>query len=64
MDVVETVTNYERVVVHNRKNDTVPVDLPLDKVLDELPQKTFTDYRLPITLAPIEIPRTPQCQMH
>ena len=57
MDVVGTVTNNGRVVVHDDKNDTVPVDLPLDKVLGELPQKTFTDYRLPSTLAPIDIPQ-------
>lgn len=57
MDVVGTVVNDGGVVVHDDKNDTTSVDMPLDKMMGELPQNTFTDYRLPSTLAPIDIPQ-------
>eukprot|EP00933_Yihiella_yeosuensis_P033447 TRINITY_DN27150_c0_g1_i1.p1 TRINITY_DN27150_c0_g1~~TRINITY_DN27150_c0_g1_i1.p1 ORF type:complete len:1326 (+),score=332.35 TRINITY_DN27150_c0_g1_i1:60-4037(+) len=44
--VVGTITGDGQVVVKDTRDNTVPVDLPLDKVLGSMPQKVFPMKRL------------------
>merc|ERR1719162_1440224 len=50
------VTGDGRVVVHDSKDGSTPVDLPLELVLGKMPQKTFTDTRLERKLEPLKLP--------
>merc|ERR1719299_349194 len=54
--VVGKVTGTGRVVVRDSKDGSVPVDLPLDKVLGKMPQKTFPMKRLATPSRPLELP--------
>ncbi|KAL3922965.1 MAG: hypothetical protein SGILL_001923 [Bacillariaceae sp.] len=54
--VVGEVTGDGRVVVHDSKDGSTPVDLPLDLVLGKMPQKTFVDNRVETKLSPLELP--------
>ena len=49
--VVGTITGDGRVIVHDAKDNTIPVDLPLDKVLGKLPPKTFHSNHADLTPA-------------
>jgi len=42
--------------VHDEKDDSTPVNLDLDKVLGNMPQKTFRDERVRGSLRPLELP--------
>lgn len=50
------VTGDGRVVVHDSRDGTTPVDLPLELVLGKMPQKTFTDTRVESKLEPLKLP--------
>lgn len=50
------VTGDGRVVVYDRRDDSVPVDFDLDHVLGEMPQKPFKLDRFPIRTAPLVLP--------
>lgn len=50
------VTGDGKIVVHDRENDTDPVDLELSKILGEMPQKTFEDTSADQKLEALEIP--------
>ena len=50
------VTGDGRFVVHDEKDDSMPVNLNLGKVLGNMPQKTFKDERLEYSLKPVELP--------
>jgi len=39
--VVGKITGDGKIVVHDTRDNSIPVDLPLDKVLGNMPQKTF-----------------------
>ncbi len=54
--VVGEVTGDGRVVVHDSADDTTPVDLVLEDVLGDMPQKTFVDRRQAPLLEPLELP--------
>lgn len=54
--IVGVVTGDGRVVVHDSKDGTTPVDLPLDLVLGKMPQKTFVDNRIESQLKPLTLP--------
>jgi phosphoribosylformylglycinamidine synthase len=54
--VVGEVTGDGRVVVHDSKDGTTPVDLPLDLVLGKMPQKTFVDNHVEAKLLPFKLP--------
>jgi len=56
-EVLGKVTGNGRFVVHNEENNSTPVDLDLDKVLDNIPQKTFEDKRIKPILKPLELPK-------
>ncbi len=53
---VGRVTGDGRVVLHDARDDSTPVDLVLDQVLGEVPQKTFEFARRPTETAPLELP--------
>eukprot|EP00746_Dinoflagellata_sp_MGD_P156639 gnl/MRDRNA2_/MRDRNA2_85913_c0_seq1.p1 gnl/MRDRNA2_/MRDRNA2_85913_c0~~gnl/MRDRNA2_/MRDRNA2_85913_c0_seq1.p1 ORF type:complete len:1338 (+),score=293.78 gnl/MRDRNA2_/MRDRNA2_85913_c0_seq1:88-4101(+) len=54
--VVGKITGTGRVVVKDSQDGSVPVDLPLDKVLGKMPQKTFTFTRSQATYSALPIP--------
>jgi phosphoribosylformylglycinamidine synthase len=53
---VGRVTGDGRVVLHDETDDSTPVDLVLDDVLGEVPQKTFDLERRSPTLEPLQLP--------
>ncbi len=55
-EVLGEVTGDLRFVVHDSRNNTTPVDLELNTLLGNIPQKTFTDQRQTAPLKPLEIP--------
>lgn len=50
------VTGDGRFVVHDEEDDSTPVNLNLEKVLGNMPQKTFMDQRLSYPLTPVVLP--------
>jgi phosphoribosylformylglycinamidine synthase len=54
--VVGKVTGTGRVTVRDSQDGSTPVDLPLDKVLGKMPQKTFTMKRLPSVKESLSVP--------
>jgi phosphoribosylformylglycinamidine synthase len=56
---VGRVTGNGRVVLHDERDDSTPVDLELDKVLGDMPQKTFEFDREKPVLEPLAIPENP-----
>jgi phosphoribosylformylglycinamidine synthase len=55
-EILGEVTGDGRFVVHDEKDDTTPVNLDLEKVLGNMPQKTFRDERIEPLLKPLEVP--------
>ncbi|HZD06208.1 MAG TPA: AIR synthase-related protein, partial [Longimicrobiales bacterium] len=53
---VGEVTGDGRVVLHDERDDTTPVDLELDAVLGEMPRKTFEVERMAIAARPLSLP--------
>lgn len=51
------VTGDGRVTVHDSRDGSTPVDLPLDLVLGKMPQKTFVDNHVEQKLLPIAVPQ-------
>ena len=54
--IMGEVTGDGRVVVHDSKDGTTPVDLPLELVLGKMPRKTFVDNHIEMKLEPIKLP--------
>lgn len=50
------VTGDLRFIVHDRNNGTTPVNIEIDKLLGNLPQKTFTDETINTTLTSLVLP--------
>jgi phosphoribosylformylglycinamidine synthase len=55
--IVGQVTNDGYLILHDENDGSEPVNLPLDKVLGELPQKTFHSERISPQLKPLELPK-------
>ncbi len=55
-EILGEVTGNGRFVVHDEQDDTTPLDLELEAVLGNLPQKTFTDKRIEPVLKPLVLP--------
>ncbi len=55
-EVLGEVTGDLRFIVHDEQDDSTPVDLELNEVLGDIPQKTFEDSRLDPGLAPLSLP--------
>lgn len=57
-EVLGKITGDGRVVVYGTENETSPiVDLPLEKILGKIPQKTFEDKTVKKVLRPLELPK-------
>ncbi|MBM3155888.1 MAG: phosphoribosylformylglycinamidine synthase [Chloroflexi bacterium] len=56
-EVLGEITGDGQIVVYDEKNRFKPVDLPLDKILGEMPQKPFALERLPRKLQPLRLPK-------
>jgi phosphoribosylformylglycinamidine synthase len=56
-EVLGEITGDGQIVVYDAKDKSKPVDLPLDRILGEMPQKTFTLERVPKKLQPLRLPR-------
>jgi phosphoribosylformylglycinamidine synthase len=56
--ILGEVTGDGRVVVHDSKDNSVPVDLPLELVLGKMPQKTFIDSHVESKLQPLTFPES------
>jgi phosphoribosylformylglycinamidine synthase len=54
--VVGRVTGDGRIVLHDERDGSTPVDLELDAVLGDMPRKTFELERVHPELAPLELP--------
>jgi phosphoribosylformylglycinamidine synthase len=54
--VLGVVTGDGKVIVHDSRDNSTPVDLPLELVLGKMPQKTFIDSHAKLTLEPLVIP--------
>jgi phosphoribosylformylglycinamidine synthase len=50
------VTGDGKVTVHDSRDNSTPVDLPLELVLGKMPQKTFVDNHMESQLQPLELP--------
>jgi phosphoribosylformylglycinamidine synthase len=54
--ILGEVTGDGRVTVHDSRDGSTPVDLPLELVLGKMPQKTFVDSHIEQKLTPLAIP--------
>ncbi len=54
---IGTITGDGRIVLHDEIDGSTPVDLDLEKVLGDMPQKKFRLDRVPPKLAPLDLPR-------
>ncbi|PIE73723.1 MAG: phosphoribosylformylglycinamidine synthase [Deltaproteobacteria bacterium] len=57
-EVLGEVTGNLRFVVHDAQNNTTPVDIEINELLGNIPQKEFADSRLRQEFKPLEIPET------
>ena len=55
-EVLGEVTGDLRFVLHDANDDTTPVDIDLPVLLGEIPQKTFTDTRTPVSAKSLKLP--------
>lgn len=55
-EVLGEVTGDLRFVVHDDQDDTTPVDIELDALLGNIPQKVFEDKRKDSGLSPLDLP--------
>ena len=55
-EILGEVTGDGRFVVHDERDDSTPVNLNLEKVLGNMPQKTFRDKKIKYSLKPLELP--------
>lgn len=55
-EVLGTITDDGKIVLHDAQDDSDPVNLELAKILGRLPQKTFESARFDYKLEPLRIP--------
>ncbi len=55
-EILGEITGDGKIVVHDRQDNSTPVDLNLEQILSKMPQKTFTFNRLPKKLNPLQLP--------
>lgn len=56
-EILGNITGDGRVVVHDERDDSYPVDLELSKILGKMPQKKFEDKTVENGLSPLVIPK-------
>jgi|Deesub1362A_J573_1020465.scaffolds.fasta_scaffold01267_4 phosphoribosylformylglycinamidine synthase len=54
--VIGQVTGDGYIVLHDESDGSTPVNLPLEKILGRMPQKTFNLQRLPVKTEPLRFP--------
>lgn len=57
-EVLGEVSGDLRFIVHDKHNNSTPVDMELDVLLGDIPQKSFSDSRGNDVFSPLEIPET------
>ncbi|HTH92882.1 MAG TPA: phosphoribosylformylglycinamidine synthase [Candidatus Paceibacterota bacterium] len=62
-EVLGTVTGDGLITLYDSSNDTTPVKLELEKILGNMPQKTFSFERSPQLLTEIQIPDVPLAEI-
>lgn len=55
--VIGQITGDGYIVLHDETDGSTPVNLPLNKILGEMPQKTFRLNRIPHELQPLTLPQ-------
>lgn len=55
-EVLGEISGDGQIVVYDDKDDSRPVDLPLDKILGDMPQKSYELERIPRKLEPLRLP--------
>ncbi|MFC1963576.1 phosphoribosylformylglycinamidine synthase, partial [Chloroflexota bacterium] len=55
-EVLGEITEDGRIVVYDEEDDSTPVNLPLDRILGEMPPKSYNLERIPRKLEPLQIP--------
>ncbi|MFC1929227.1 phosphoribosylformylglycinamidine synthase, partial [Chloroflexota bacterium] len=55
-EVLGEITGDGRIVVYDEEDDSTPVNLPLNKILGEMPPKSYNLQRIPRKLEPLQIP--------
>ncbi len=56
-EVLGEITGDGQIVVYDDEDHSKPVNLPLDRILGEMPQKPFTLERVPKKLKPLRLPK-------
>ena len=56
-EMLGEITGDRRIVVYDDKDHSTPVNLPLDRILGEIPQKSFILERVPKQLEPLQLPQ-------
>jgi len=56
-EVLGEITGDGQIVVYDEEDRSKPVNLPLDRILGEMPQKPFTLERIPKKLKPLRLPK-------
>ena len=56
-EVLGEITEDGRIVVFDEAENSTPVNLPLDRILGELPQKSYIIERVPKKLKPLQLPQ-------
>ena len=56
-EVLGKIKGDGQIIVSDDEDKSKPVNLPLDRILGEMPQKTFTLERIPKKLKPLRLPR-------
>lgn len=56
-EVLGEITGDGQIVVYDDKDHSTPVNLPLDRILGEMPQKSYVLERTPRKLEPLQLPR-------
>ncbi|MFC2068472.1 phosphoribosylformylglycinamidine synthase [Chloroflexota bacterium] len=55
-EILGEITGNGWIVVHDEEDDFTPVNLPLDRILGEMPSKSYNLERIPRKLVPLNIP--------
>ncbi|MFC2122401.1 phosphoribosylformylglycinamidine synthase [Bacteroidota bacterium] len=55
-EVLGEITGDGRIAVHDEEDDSTLVNLPLDRILGEMPPKSYNLKRIPKKLVPLQIP--------
>lgn len=55
-EILGEITGDGKIIIHDRKDNSMPVNLELEKILGKMPQKTFSDKNINLLLEPLKLP--------